>query len=674
MALWWRKGIPEPGNHEPDTREERRSATEAPLFDYRGRGGRLTVWPDGTLEGTGGWGTTRVSLVGAEAISVDYEGDVPPVLKARGRVFAQQTVVTVRDRLGKTTQVSVQWAMPIKIKQQLEEVVAGFAGKVAVSLASAGARLLVSIAAEPLSDQTGRHSSAELRKHAAPLQTRLAADPDDGAALEAARLNPTEQTALRALTTAIHHRAELDPAFHHQLVALICQAEQSGPSRWLDVVAGAGLGLAAAAAGAIGWFLTVLLTDAQYGVVAVAVGLLVGKAVVVGSGAAYCRRLQLVSVGATLAGLIASQYLIGRHFLAAVVAEEGGGSVPVLLDPGDAIALVRDSLGADWWTLVFWVLALWPAWRLPAPRTGTGEGLRLPAATSRLWQLAGLAAGTVVLVGLGVSVAMIGTADDGAFAGLGIFVNDLRVGQCFNQPKQDEIERVEEVPCSQPHDAEVFAIAPLRGQELPAEAELERLGDQVCTARFRSYVGVAPHDSALDFGWWAPTKEAWASGDRMVVCALEYPDDRTLVGSMHDTAVKTAPELWTVKVGRTVQVGAFRMVVTQMICGYVELAELPPAEQGQYCVVHLVVTNLRSYPEWLYFEEQRLLVATGGSFKGYGLGKQLWDDDLQPGQRVTTRLVFDLPKGGRPSQLRLQGYMDQDWARKDIATIKLPQR
>ena len=96
-----------------------------------------------------GGGTKRVSLDGAEAILVDYEGDDLPVVKGRGRVFAQQTVVTVRDRLGKTTQVSVQWAMPLKIKQQLEEVVAGFAGQVAVSLASAGARLLVGIAAEP---------------------------------------------------------------------------------------------------------------------------------------------------------------------------------------------------------------------------------------------------------------------------------------------------------------------------------------------------------------------------------------------------------------------------------------------------------------------------------------------------------------------------------------------
>jgi hypothetical protein len=125
----------------------------------------------------------------------------------------------------------------------------------------------------------------------------LAADPDDGAALDAARRNPKNDAALHALTTAIHHRAELDPGFRHELVALVHQAEQSGPTRWLDVAAGAGLGLATVAAGALGWFLIVLISDTQYGIIAAAVGLLVGKAVVLGSGAARSRRLQLISVG-----------------------------------------------------------------------------------------------------------------------------------------------------------------------------------------------------------------------------------------------------------------------------------------------------------------------------------------------------------------------------------------
>jgi hypothetical protein len=136
-------------------------------------------------------------------------------------------------------------------------------------------------------------------------------------------------------------------------------------------------------------------------------------------------------------------------------------------------------------------------------------------------------------------------------------------------------------------------------------------------------------------------------------------------------AATTAPKLRTTTVGQTVRVGALRIRVTQMTCGYVELAGLPPADRGQYCVADLTATNLRSYPDWLYDAEQRLSVATGASFSGFGLGNQLWDDQVQPGQTVTTRLSFDLPQGTTPVQMRLQGYADQDSERKDIVTIDL---
>jgi hypothetical protein len=142
----------------------------------------------------------------------------------------------------------------------------------------------------------------------------------------------------------------------------------------------------------------------------------------------------------------------------------------------------------------------------------------------------------VVLVGLGVSVAIMsaadlaimGAADDEAIAGLGVFVTDPRVGRCYKQLKQEVIDRLQVVPCGQPHDAEVFAIASLRQQELPAQAELQRLGDQRCTAEFRSYVGVTSRESELNIRWSAPTGEEWASGDRTIVCALENPSDRLL--------------------------------------------------------------------------------------------------------------------------------------------------
>jgi hypothetical protein len=253
-------------------------------------------------------------------------------------------------------------------------------------------------------------------------------------------------------------------------------------------------------------------------------------------------------------------------------------------------------------------------------------------------------------------------------------VGALEVGECVQDdtPRdKGQVETVDVVPCSQPHDEEVFAIVPLGGQQLPAEAELQRLAEPACTAQFRTYVGVASDASQLDFDWWTPTKESWASGDRTVLCVLENADTSRLVGSMRGTGTRTVAKLHTIKLDRTANVGVFRIRVITMTCGYAKVADLGAAERGQYCVVQLTATNVRSAAEWLYDADQRLSVTGGKSFKGFGLGERLWDDELKPGQRLTTRLVFDLPRGARPVQLRLQADAYQHWG-QDVGTINLP--
>jgi hypothetical protein len=261
--------------------------------------------------------------------------------------------------------------------------------------------------------------------------------------------------------------------------------------------------------------------------------------------------------------------------------------------------------------------------------------------------------------------------DEEAAAGAVPFVNDARVGQCYQNNGSDA------APCGQRHDVEVFAILPLGGQQLPAEAELDRLAEPACTAQFRTYVGVASDASRLDFDWWTPTKASWASGDRTVLCVLENADGSRLVGSMRGTGTRTVAKVHTIKLDRTANVGVFQIHLTEITCGYTKLADLGDAERGQYCVLQLTATNVRSSPnvrsaaEWLYDAQQRLVVSTGESIKGFGLGKPLWEDELKPSQRVTTRLTFDLPQGAQPVRLRLQADAYKHWG-QDIATINLP--
>jgi Septum formation len=104
---------------------------------------------------------------------------------------------------------------------------------------------------------------------------------------------------------------------------------------------------------------------------------------------------------------------------------------------------------------------------------------------------------------------------------------DLQIGQCY----QDSGDQLNVVPCGQRHDGEVFAIVPLPGNDLPSEAELERLSDQACATPFRAYVGVASQDPDLYFF-------GWPNGDRTMVCTLETLDSSGLVGSMRNAGAR----------------------------------------------------------------------------------------------------------------------------------------
>jgi hypothetical protein len=200
------------------------------------------------LEGRDAWGRTRrVSLVGAEAIEVEYDGDF--VIQGSERVFAQGTQVKVRDRLGKTTVILIARGMPVSVREQLEHVAAGFAGQASFSLALAAARLLLMTRDEPLADQPGAHSAPELQRRTEAVRALLASDPDDDAALQQAQRSSHDEAVIGDLAQVIHHRAERDPGFREELTTLVRAARERGRARWLDVIAGAGLGLAAAAAG-----------------------------------------------------------------------------------------------------------------------------------------------------------------------------------------------------------------------------------------------------------------------------------------------------------------------------------------------------------------------------------------------------------------------------------------
>ena len=135
----------------------------------------------------------------------------------------------------------------------------------------------------------------------------------------------------------------------------------AGPAHMVGGVLGGAIG-AVAAAGI--WYGVVAATEWQIGLVAVAVGFVVGHAVVFGAGGRGSVLLVPVSVAFTLLSLVASEYLIARHFLGITAAQMGItlAEAETFFPPVD---LLRISLESSPITLLFWAIAGYQAFAIP---------------------------------------------------------------------------------------------------------------------------------------------------------------------------------------------------------------------------------------------------------------------------------------------------------------------
>ena len=123
------------------------------------------------------------------------------------------------------------------------------------------------------------------------------------------------------------------------------------------------LGLCAALASAMSWYLVSINIQAQFGILAVGVGWLVAQAVMFGAGRKRGQALQIISLVIALLAMVLSRYLVLREY-----AMRELGDLPLFL-PLDTMAyLLFDSLKTNPLTLLFWAIAMWEAFILPAPR------------------------------------------------------------------------------------------------------------------------------------------------------------------------------------------------------------------------------------------------------------------------------------------------------------------
>jgi hypothetical protein len=150
--------------------------------------------------------------------------------------------------------------------------------------------------------------------------------------------------------------------------ALTAQLQQVVAAQGEDVnyTAAALGGVAGAAIGALAWWGFTVLTNIAFGLVAVVIGVAVGKGVVMASGNKRHRNLQVLSVLVSVAGFFYATYLVNRTFILRAYAEKGETvTLPFLPEPGLFFGVV--AAGFRLMDLVFLAIVVYEAWRIPAP-------------------------------------------------------------------------------------------------------------------------------------------------------------------------------------------------------------------------------------------------------------------------------------------------------------------
>lgn len=111
----------------------------------------------------------------------------------------------------------------------------------------------------------------------------------------------------------------------------------------------------------------------------------------------------------------------------------------------------------------------------------------------------------------------------------------LKVGDCKMASASGLIEAVDVIPCSEPHDEEVYYEFTMEDGEFSEEA-IDAATEQCVGDAFTSFVGVAWDASALDVYPITPTQDTWDQlNDRVIQCVISDPAGPT-TGSLAGAA------------------------------------------------------------------------------------------------------------------------------------------
>lgn len=114
-------------------------------------------------------------------------------------------------------------------------------------------------------------------------------------------------------------------------------------------------------------------------------------------------------------------------------------------------------------------------------------------------------------------------------------VFSVKVGDCLNADDLGSVVTdVGFIPCTEPHDSEVYASTEVEGDEYPSD--MDQQAQDFCSAEFENFMGISYDDSEYDLFYLTPSTDTWTQmNDREILCIVTS-DSADLTSSLEGSA------------------------------------------------------------------------------------------------------------------------------------------
>ena len=109
----------------------------------------------------------------------------------------------------------------------------------------------------------------------------------------------------------------------------------------------------------------------------------------------------------------------------------------------------------------------------------------------------------------------------------------VKVGDCSNSNLSQTVDKLDLVPCDEPHSLEAYSIVTSTATTYPGADALKVFAEQSCIDEFFGYVGVELPQPILYYTYVYPSVTSWNSkSDRSVICFIYKATEPLLTKSV----------------------------------------------------------------------------------------------------------------------------------------------